>query len=113
MAFAIEEVYRSVLQMRKPSVRVDRPIPHGDTPLAWNVVMDEGAEKVTREEFQTRYAEPAGQALADEGLEHGCDHFAALRVQDRQAAAVRGHTKVHKRERAFIVHALGWKGEAK
>lgn len=89
-------------------------VPAGVTPLSWDIKIPDDARGMSRSEFGERYAEKFGRMLASAGLlAYDLDTFAAIRVQDRDYVQVRGNTKTHKRERAFIVHALGWKGESK
>lgn len=111
MRVEIESVMTSVLAFRKPSAKVGQAVPEGVTPLSWHVAIATDAENATPEQFRERYADPAGQALASMGLDHGCTSFAHLRVQDRESVKVAsqgGRGIPRKRERAFIVHALGW-----
>lgn len=86
-------------------------LPEGVTPHGWDIKIPDDARGMSRSEFGERYAEKFGRMLASAGLlAYDLDTFAPIRVQDRDYVQVRGNTKTHKRERAFIVHALGWKG---
>lgn len=111
MRVEIASVYGDVLQTKKPSVRVAEAVPAGVTPLSWHIVIPAAAEALTPEEFRVQFGDHAGEELALVGLSHGCTTFGPLRVQDREAVQVRGQAGrgiPRKRERAFVVHALGW-----
>lgn len=94
--FDMEAVYSAVLEQH--GAKPKQEVPANVTPLAWHEVIKPDTDLGARAE---------GMAMA--GLYYGCTHFARLRVQDRDEARVRGHMKTHKRERALIVHALGWR----
>lgn len=109
--FEIESVYAAVLETKKPSVRTRQDLPAGVTPLSWHLEIPATAEGLTAAEFRVQYGDHAGEELALIGLSHGCTTFAPLRVQDRPKVQVRsqgGRGIPRKRERSFIVHALGW-----
>lgn len=110
MRFEIESVYAAVLETKKPSVRTGQELPANITPLSWHLQIPATAEGLTAAEFRVQFGDHAAEELALLGLEYGCTQFAKLTVRERDFAQVRGHMKTHKRERAFIVHALGWKG---
>jgi len=89
-------------------------VPAGITPHSWDIKIPEDARSMGKSEFNERYAEKFGRMLAGAGLlAYDLDSFAPIKVQDRGEKQVKGYTKVHKRERALIVHALGWKGDKK
>jgi hypothetical protein len=117
MRVEIERVYaaairRAVVPGEHPAIRAGLKGPAvGITPLSWHVGISEEAEAVTPEEFREKYAEPAGQTLASEGLSYGCTQFAKLIIRDRpevKVPSMGGRGLARKRPRVFIVHALGW-----
>jgi hypothetical protein len=111
MRFEIESVYAAVLQTKKPSVHTGQDIPEGVTPLAWHHEIPASAADMTPEDFRVQFGDNAGEQLALEGLSHGCTSFAKLTVRDREAVSVAsqgGRGIPRRRERKFIVHALGW-----
>jgi hypothetical protein len=95
---AVETVYAATIRTEGGSYPINVPV--GVTPLSWSEIVGPDEDLAARAE---------GLAMA--GLYYGCDEFAPLLVKERPAAQLRGNTKTHKRPRALIVYALGWKGD--
>lgn len=113
--FEIEKVYASILETHKPSVKTGQPVPEGVTPQTWHVqFLAADVADLTKEQFRQRFVDPAATSLADQGLALGLTSFGKLTVKDRPAVAVAsqgGRGINRRRERQFIVHALGWGGK--
>ncbi len=116
MRDAIERIYGAALVVGDAAISFPADVPcgacSGVTPQSWFVPMAVEAAEADTAEFGTGYAEPVGAALAAEGLRLGLTSFGHLRMEDRPAVQViNGAGVQRRRERQFIVHALGWKGK--
>lgn len=78
-------------------------LPPDLTPLMWHEPVNQDTNLSARAE---------GMAMA--GLYYGCNRFARISVVDRPKAEARGkggQGVLRRRERQFIVYALGWREE--
>jgi hypothetical protein len=110
MRDAIEDLYAPAIRAIGGYYPSD--LPEGMTPQSWYVSMDAQAETVTAGDFDEKYAQPAAAGLIQKAERLQLTHFASLSVQDRPAARHQGSARVHRRDRAFVVHALGWRTTA-
>lgn len=116
MATELERYYVAELERIAPGAKVGAVVPPGVTPLSFSYAIPDSVADVDALTFMAAegYAAVRELAIAGSGPTHQCNHFARLTVQDRPEVKVPsqgGRGIPRKRERQFIVHALGWKAE--
>ena len=103
---AIEDAYAPQVELLG---QYPVPVPANVTPIQWHVAYTaKSVENVQADGFNGL---PAAINLAHTAASLELNRFAKLTIQDRPAAEVKsqnGAGTARKRERAFIVHALGW-----
>lgn len=107
-----------VLKAQNPMVLTAQSVPKDITPLSFWFGIPASAENLDAQAFMVAYGSKAAAELANAGIgpTQGCTVFAPIRVEDRpevKVASQGGRGIPRKRERQFIVHALGWKAEGR
>lgn len=100
MRDAIEDSYRAVLHQRGAEFPAD--IPEGVTPQTWHYA-------IKPDQFDPAELAIAASRLSDTGFGLGLNAFARLEVEDRPPAQAKSHARTHRRDRAYIVRAFGWR----